>query len=229
MTITTLKAAVATAAVALMATAATASTVSYDVTSAVGRNNDHAIWLPDGVPGGSDFDFDTAGLFSINADGSASLTGSASSQTLSGYGFEVDVSLQQTTVGTTGPKLEQGAQDTSGWSYFSLTSGLLTGTGSLLGYELRLTQAPNLDEFPFQIGDAANGKNANFGGSGWFFYEVYTECNVLCVFQGDYKGDFNVDLAVSEVPLPAAGLLLPVALGGMVAAGRRKKAKAAKA
>lgn len=78
-----------------------------------------------------------------------------------------------------------------------------------------LSEAPADGSAPFQIGFGANGKNTNFGGSGWFTYTVNGGTT-------SYRGDFNVDLATA--PLPASMLLLLGGLGGVSLMRRRKSA-----
>lgn len=57
------------------------------------------------------------------------------------------------------------------WSYFELQPGsTLTGIGSLSGSSLALTHAPWHYYYGFQLGVAANNRNANHGLSGWFNY-----------------------------------------------------------
>lgn len=47
----------------------------------------------------------------------------------------------------------------------------LTGYGSYAGSDLSLSNQPSNAYYGFQIGEGANQQNANFGMSGWFFYE----------------------------------------------------------
>ncbi|MCY4336222.1 MAG: VPLPA-CTERM sorting domain-containing protein [Litoreibacter sp.] len=236
------RAAFAASSIALVATtgahASTASAIAkYDVTSAESSiyngSGGHSVWLPTGVLGGGNkahFDFSPAGSFKVFDDDTATLTGNVISETKgSGYGFVVDAKFEKTMVGSGGPKkqLSSGAYtenggpiDTSTWSYFKMVSGTLTGTGSLSHLVFNLFEAPADGSAPFQLGDGASGKNLNFGGSGWFFYGT-TASGCDATGSGCYQGDFNLDL--TAVPLPAAGLLLPVALGGLAFPGRRRR------
>jgi len=239
-------------AVAIVGAAANAAPIlleSFDATSAnndatYGNNNGgHSVHLP-GVTGGSDFDFSTPGLFSIFNDGTATLTGTIVSDSLgSAQSYDVNVSFDVSSEGSGGPKKELksaaysptgGGIDTDDWRYFSMTSGTLTNLDPTSTVTYYLFEAPKNDKHPFQIGFGASGKNLLFGGSGWFYRT--TDANVDCGAAGVScsKGDFNLDLSANTippapvVPVPAAGLLLPVGLGALAFASRRRK-KAAKA
>ena len=194
----------------------------------------HSAHLP-GVTGGSDFDFVTPGTFSVYSDGSATLTGTLASDSLgAGYGFDVSVSFQATTVGWGGAKKELKARaytskggpvDPSTWGFFSMIAGTLTGLGSLAGTTLSITEAPVSGKYPFQVGNGANGKNVGFGGSGWFLHSAVAGVDCSATPAACGKGDFNLNLV--SAPVPAAGLLFPAALGALGFAARRRKTKAA--
>jgi hypothetical protein len=125
---------------------------------------------------GSDFVFmPNPGGFVLNGDGTARLTGSLQSASDPTRGFTVDVQFSGlTNVAPAGsPKKELqpsaykengGPVDTSTWSYFTSFTGILTGAGGYTGAVMNISpRGP-----AFQIGVGANGKNINFGGSGWF-------------------------------------------------------------
>ncbi|MEM7471347.1 MAG: VPLPA-CTERM sorting domain-containing protein [Pseudomonadota bacterium] len=242
MNISFVRAAFTSASIALVATtglqASTANVVAkYDATSAESSiyngSGGHSVWLPSlGGGNAAHFDFSPAGSFKVFDDDTATLTGNAISETNgAGYGFIVDAQFEKTMVGSGGPKKQLsssaytengGTIDTDTWSYFKMVSGTLTGTGMLSHLVFNLFEAPADGSAPFQVGYGASGKNLNFGGSGWFFYSASTTpCTAKDVANGCYQGDFNLDL--SAVPLPAAGLLLPVALGGLAFASRRRR------
>lgn len=226
---------IAAAAIAVTSSGAFAATLTatYDVTSAessaYNSSGGHSVWLPSETSGGGNadhFDFLSAGTFSVYDDGSATLTGIASHETSgAANGFEVSVSFAQAP-GTYAGKKELsnaayapiGTIDPSTWSFYNLMSGTLKGFGSFAGSVLDLAEAPSDGSAPFQIGFGANGKNLEFGGSGWF---TYTKNNGTA----SYRGDFNVDLA--PVPLPASAFLLMGAIGGLGAMRRRKSKSAA--
>ncbi|KYG74409.1 hypothetical protein MB14_04140 [Roseivirga ehrenbergii] len=56
------------------------------------------------------------------------------------------------------------------WTYYELASGTLTGRGRNTGEIIQLDHAPTDHEYGFQLGDAANDKNGNYGLSGWISY-----------------------------------------------------------
>lgn len=235
----TLCAAAAAIALSVLGTVGNASTVlvqSYKATSAYndvfGRfGSGHSAHLPN-VDGGSDFDFVTPGLFSVYSDGSATLTGTVSSDSLgSKYSYDVSVTFQAEQTAT--PKTELKAKaysknggpvDPSTWSFFSMISGTLTGVGHYAGTTLNLFEAPVSGLHPFQVGFGANGKNVGLGGSGWFLHTSDASVNCSTNPSDCLRGDFNLDLVAA--PIPAAGLLLPAALGAMGFASRRRRKKA---
>ena len=58
------------------------------------------------------------------------------------------------------------------WTYYEMVPVLshLVGVGANVGSELYLSHQPSNYYFGFQFGIAANNRNANAGGSGWFYY-----------------------------------------------------------
>jgi len=58
------------------------------------------------------------------------------------------------------------------WDYYIVNadSAILSGDGLYAGSELTLSHAPASYFFGFQVGEAANNRNAADGMSGWFFY-----------------------------------------------------------
>lgn len=235
MTLSFVKTALISSAIALACSAASATPVlveEYWASSAekdpayYGGGAGHSVWLP-GTEGGADFDFMSGAKFSVFDDGTATLTGMAVSDKLgSEYSYAVDVAFEEAK-GTPKKELKSeayapdGPVDPSTWSFFKMTSGTLTGKGELLGTVLSLFEAPKDGKHPFQVGIGANGKNIKFGGSGWFLYSADgADCHekgVSCK-----KGDFNVNLVAT--PIPAAGFLLPMALGGLALMRRRRRA-----
>jgi len=83
------------------------------------------------------------------------------------------------------------------WTYYEMAEGsMLTGAGKNSGEEIALSHAPSDYRYGFQLGDAANLKNANYGLSGWFFYKNRWGKTV--------QGDFNLDVTdCQEQPVPA--------------------------
>ena len=57
------------------------------------------------------------------------------------------------------------------WVYYVMGSGgTMTGTGSYAGSSFDLQHQPLNAYYGLQIGEGANNKNENYGGSAWFFY-----------------------------------------------------------
>ena len=87
------------------------------------------------------------------------------------------------------------------WTYYEMDQGSnLTGLGRNAGEVVALTHAPSDYRYGFQIGDAANSKNGNFGMSGWFFYTNRAGKMV--------QGDFNLDVTECNQTLPSEDVVL---------------------
>jgi hypothetical protein len=199
-----------------------------------------AVWLP-GV--GSDFVFTTPGTFTTAGTG-ASLTGTVWSQSDSQNGFALNIQfsglIQSGDSGfppADSPKLELkpsayaengGPVNVNEWLYYTAFTGTLTGVGNYTGFEIDLVRmGPS-----FQMGYGANGKNLNFGGSGWFSVTASRAPQGKTPFQLTGHGDFNLDFAriISDPPPPHATpeptsvVLLASGLIGVAVARRRKQA-----
>ena len=123
--------------------------------------------------------------------------------------------------------------------FFDFEGGTVTGTGSFAGLSFDLVRAPENGEYVFQTGGGiagqigANQHNDNFGGSGWMEISGVSvdlnQCTGCTGTEAFYLGlvgtqsDINVDLTLATVPVPAAGLLLLTAIGGVGAAARRRR------
>ncbi len=225
---------------------AEAGPITYAASSAVSDSlhsgsDSHSLWLPffenaAGTPllgdsDGSDFDFLTDSTLTV-AYGSATLQGRVVSQVDPSYALDVVFNFQQQNgPGMTGPKLELrnnayvdngGPIDPTSWDFFSLTGGSITGTGALEGLSFEV-QERGMKPFPFQLGTGANGKNGNLGASVWYSLVTDADCtSTLCTdFAGlSLTGDINIDL--SEVPVPGAALLFITGIAGLGVTRRRK-------
>ena len=56
------------------------------------------------------------------------------------------------------------------WIYYVMANGTMTGTGTFAGSSFDLQHQPLNAYYGLQIGEGANNKNENYGGSAWFFY-----------------------------------------------------------
>ena len=56
------------------------------------------------------------------------------------------------------------------WIYYIMDNGTMTGTGTFAGSSFELSHQPMNAYYGLQIGEGANNKNENYGGSAWFFY-----------------------------------------------------------
>ena len=77
------------------------------------------------------------------------------------------------------------------WSFYEMDTNpgkesKLIGRGDNEGLETQITYMPANYNYGFQIGEAANDKNGNFGMSGWVFYTNKMGQSV--------QGDFNLDI-----------------------------------
>ncbi len=96
------------------------------------------------------------------------------------------------------------------WSYYIMDpdqESILTGKGDNAGKLVPIVNNPVDYTYGFQIGQAANDKNENFGLSGWFLYFL----------DGDKpkQGDFNFDLSCPKTnDPPTTDCLAAAAAGG---------------
>ncbi|KAF2077103.1 hypothetical protein CYY_001612 [Polysphondylium violaceum] len=88
-----------------------------------------------------------------------------------------------------------GTIDPSTWTYYAIdpANSYMIGHGDLEGYTVDLTA---FDGMPLQVGTGANGKNLNFGASGWFSF-AFRQGNVV-VYTSDKVVDINVDIACND-------------------------------
>ncbi len=145
--------------------------------------------------GGVNFHFRDDATLDIGEDGTATLTGTAyvyAGDAPQGEEWTVDVELTYRGRGPDfgGPKIEQAAiqppELQAIWDYYDLTAGTLSRPGAIAV----LTQRPADGRFPYQMGPAANNKDADFGASVWFSF-VREDDDGL---RREGVGDFNIDL-----------------------------------
>ncbi|MBX7052937.1 MAG: hypothetical protein K1X54_12935, partial [Flavobacteriales bacterium] len=158
-----------------------------------------AMWLP-GIAGVSMFYvFDeNGGTFTKDElNGTAHITGHVINTMNPEQGWDLDLKLYSQRNWTQWSALGRSYKDDYGlageyyvdWTYYELDpTSTLTGTGLLSGSVLTLTHAPADYYYGFQLGLAANNRNAEYGISGWFDYSG----NVNGVFESGH-GDVNAE------------------------------------
>jgi hypothetical protein len=172
-------------------------------TPGIGGNGGHALHMP-GV--GTDFVFQPGGQFTELANGTAVLTGlvarasDATQRFLVTANFAGRLDPADPLYPPAGsPKIELAASayvqnggpvDTDTWHYYTAMTGTLLGQGAYLGAQV--TFAPMGPAF--QVGLGANGKNLNYGGSGWLSFVTQTNAFNGPTLPPSFGGDFNIDL-----------------------------------
>lgn len=152
-----------------------------DLGNAVTDISTVAIWLPD-LPGyASEFVFDEAGgtfIQDFNA-GTATVTGQVFDPAQPSHSWRIEFYLENRREWEAWSEAGGSYKDDFGaagdlyqtWSYYTLSpDSRLIGQLDFSGSVLELTHAPASLAFGFQVGEAANNRNAAFGMSGWFFY-----------------------------------------------------------
>ncbi|MGD1845631.1 MAG: T9SS type A sorting domain-containing protein, partial [Salibacteraceae bacterium] len=197
-----------------------AFTASYVIERAAGDG--HAVWLRN-LPGGISTDFvfgPNGGNFIEYPDGTARISGMVSNTQDASRQWYVDLWLNQKRDWTQWSALGRGYKDERNfagqnfttWTYYELDHSRvnsLTGAGSLAGSYLTITHRPSNLNFGFQIGQAANSKNADFGMSGWFYYSGTVNGQTV----NNLIGDVNFD--ISSITLGGCdGALVANATGG---------------
>jgi hypothetical protein len=143
------------------------------------------------------------GTATLNADGSVHVSMTATMVNDAAATLTVDANFESLmtweewldTPGLESYKSDCGLGDHTEWMYTTLTSGTITGGGSLAGTSLMLTHQPMNKYFGFQFGEGANNKNENFGFSGWFYYSGQLQMNgetpMTVMGSGDLFGDLD--------------------------------------
>lgn len=175
-----------------------------DAEPGIGQLGGHALYL-EGL--GADYTFQPGGQFTELANGTAVLTGVVARASDASQRFLLNATftgrLDPADAGfppPASPKIELvptayvhnggGPVDVSTWHYYTTTTGTLTGQGSFLGAVVDFTRmGPS-----FQVGLGANGKNLDFGGSGWLLLTTVAQPANSSPFANSFAGDFNLDL-----------------------------------
>ncbi len=226
---------VACCAVFALTAPAQAASLDYDgtyaATSVNTAGNDHTFWLNGLIDGGADnyWQFDGgSGVFTVAGDNAtANLTGTIRNNVHATFALIVDVTFALRGLGDEGDIIPNNGTleykgsshggDPSMWAFYDMTTASLTGADDLAGLLLSLTTFGP----PAQLGDGANDKNAGLGAAQWFSWTV-EENTTKYAFEsstGRQHGDINLNL--SPVPVPAAGLLLIGAIGSLGFARRK--------
>ena len=171
--------------------------------------SERAIWLP-ALPGGihEDFEFgEGGGHFETFPDGTAHLYGTVLSIENSAHAFEMSIWFKDRMNWEAWSALDRGWKGDSEivgelyqtWDYYIMDpdqENVFIGVGELEGSYLNLTHRPSNHYYGFQIGEAANDKNAEPGMSCWFDYsgQVNGE-NII------HYGDANLEGGCENLPV----------------------------
>ncbi len=240
-----IKTAFAAACLSVAGLGAAAAPIVYGAESYVGDPaTNHSIWFNLGLGAGigKRFDFIPRGTFTTDGATDGRLQGTVLSKKDPTFGFEVDF-LYDNDFGGVSPlyKVEQGAATEPGDNFFlNLVSGTLKGLAGTSLEDLTLSVSARPVDFTYatQVGTGSNAKNPGiYGLANWFFVDVAKfDCLICTDAAGGLKqsnldaryGDVNIILTtlpgVSQVPLPAGGLLILTGVGALALARRRRKA-----
>ncbi|MFZ6051997.1 HYR-like domain-containing protein, partial [Halocola ammonii] len=176
-----------------------------DLSTAFGPGADWSVWLDDFSYASSDhFVWDAnGGTFDQFADGTAHLYGTVVNDMNPSESFYVDFWFQNASDWDTWSGMGRLYKDDLGiagtnyedWTYYEMADGFstLTGLGDFAGDVLNFYHMPSDYTFGFQIGEAANNKNTNYGLSGWFTYTGTVDGQYV-----EGHGDVNVDAECEE-------------------------------
>jgi hypothetical protein len=148
---------------------------------------------------GDEFYTTLDGMVTTYADGTRhiEMTAVAASNPNAGWTVVADFSSDMTWDEWSGQegnhsfKSDCGLGDHELWHYSILqNSSQLIGWGDYEGSELSMSHQPSNQYFGFQLGEGANNKNAEFGFSGWFYYNG-TFQGASIMGSGDLFGDLN--------------------------------------
>lgn len=181
------------------------------LTTAFGPGPDWALWLPDlftqGTAASANYSFVGPGTLEQYNDGTAHLFGLVANNNNSNQRFQLSLWFKSKRNWNDWSALGRSYKDDLNcatpsslyelWTYYEMVDNFSTATGQgvFSGIELYFQHMPANLYFGFQIGDGANNKNCNYGGSVWF---TYTGFNGATPISG--HGDVNVD--ASCVPGP---------------------------
>ena len=173
------------------------------ISTAFGPGPDWAIWLPDIDAPSVSWNFVGEAHLQVYTDGTGHLWGTVANSADASLVFEVDMWFQNGRNWADWSALGREYKNDLGlagsnylnWTYYELVPGFatFTGTGALAGSQLTLHHQPANYFYGFQLGVAANNKNANNGFSGWFTYDG--------IYDGETvtgHGDVNVDKNCEE-------------------------------
>jgi len=182
------------------------------LSTAFGPGPDWALWLPDlfnsGDAASVSWMFSANGYFVSFNDGTAHLYGDVVNSLDPTQGFHVDMWFANAADWSEWSAQGRSYKDDMGyaaaggnlwedWTYYEMVNGFstLTGFGAYAGSELYLTHYPTSYYFGFQVGQAANSKNAEYGMSGWFGYTGWFNGEAV-----DGHGDINTNTDCYEIP-----------------------------
>lgn len=167
-------------------------------------NPDWAVWLQ-GFPGGYELYTIVSGEWLAYPDGTAHIIASVVSVDNPAGGWDLDIQLEngmdwdswsnQDWATSYKDDFNVAGSSYEDWMYYIITNASnMTGTGDFAGSYLDITHAPSSLYYGYQVGEASNNVNVEYGSGGWFSYDGnFVDASQQIDVEANGAGDFAFD------------------------------------